>query len=188
MEYTLPASPVAKVAAVAASKQTENDREAEMLCDVSRWQSAAFYVPANSDTVRKVNEIEPKLVDNCDGLKTKTGCFDLQITDVMTGFWPSPDGALPKEEPACGFRNERCDYTMIIIAGALVSVLVCGAVTTLIMIRVWYVVAVLVIVAFFVLFCYPRPLLPHPKIYMTLKSGSATNSRMAEENLHFGGV
>ncbi|KAK6043254.1 hypothetical protein COOONC_19241, partial [Cooperia oncophora] len=57
---------------------------------------AAFHVPANSDTVRKVNEIEPKLISNCDGLKTKTGCFDLQITDVMTGFWPSPDGAMPK--------------------------------------------------------------------------------------------
>ncbi|KAK6043260.1 ligand-binding protein, receptor family [Cooperia oncophora] len=97
---------------------------------------AAFHVPANSETVRKVNEIEPKLISNCDGLKTKTGCFDLQITDVMTGFWPSPDGAMPKEEPACGFRNERCDYTMIIIAGVILTVLLCSVVITLIMIRV----------------------------------------------------
>ncbi|VDM55092.1 unnamed protein product [Angiostrongylus costaricensis] len=80
---------------------------------------AVFYVPPNSDTVRKVNEIEPKLIEKCDGLKTKTGCVDLQITEVVTGFWPSPDGALPKDEPSCGFRNERCDYTMIIIAGAM---------------------------------------------------------------------
>ncbi|ETN71275.1 hypothetical protein NECAME_14299, partial [Necator americanus] len=67
---------------------------------------ATFYVSANSDTVKKINEIEPKLIEKCDGLKTKTGCFDLQITDVMTGFWPSPDGTLPKQEPACGYRNE----------------------------------------------------------------------------------
>ncbi|KAK6047847.1 adenylate/guanylate cyclase catalytic domain protein [Cooperia oncophora] len=97
---------------------------------------AAFHVPANSDTVRKVNEIEPKLISNCDGLKTKTGCFDLQITDVMTGFWPSPDGEMPKEEPACGFRNERCDYTMIIIAGVLLTVLILSIVIALIMVRV----------------------------------------------------
>ncbi|KAE9421815.1 hypothetical protein Angca_003069, partial [Angiostrongylus cantonensis] len=80
---------------------------------------AVFYVPPNSDTVRKVNEIEPKLIEKCDGLKTKTGCVDLQITEVVTGFWPSPDGALPQDEPSCGFRNERCDYTMLIIAGSM---------------------------------------------------------------------
>ncbi|KIH68216.1 hypothetical protein ANCDUO_01448 [Ancylostoma duodenale] len=80
---------------------------------------AAFYVSPNSETVKKINEIEPILIEKCDGLKTKTGCFDLHITDVMTGFWPSPDGALPKQEPPCGYRNERCDYTMIIIAGRL---------------------------------------------------------------------
>uniref|UniRef100_A0A158PBL1 Guanylate cyclase n=1 Tax=Angiostrongylus cantonensis TaxID=6313 RepID=A0A158PBL1_ANGCA len=80
---------------------------------------AVFYVPPNSDTVRKVNEIEPKLIEKCDGLKTKTGCVDLQITEVVTGFWPSPDGALPQDEPSCGFRNERCDYTMLIVAGLM---------------------------------------------------------------------
>ncbi|KAK6023490.1 hypothetical protein OSTOST_10724, partial [Ostertagia ostertagi] len=101
----------------------------------------AFHVAANSDTVKKVNEIEPKLIDNCDGVKTNTGCFDLKITDVMTGFWPSPDGALPKEEPACGFRNERCDYTLIICAGVFLVVVLSCVVTALIMIRVWYVFA-----------------------------------------------
>ncbi|VDM55262.1 unnamed protein product [Angiostrongylus costaricensis] len=80
---------------------------------------AVFYVPPNSDTVRKVNKIEPKLIEKCDGLKTKTGCVDLQITEVVTGFWPSPDGTLPQDEPSCGFRNERCDYTMLIIAGLM---------------------------------------------------------------------
>ncbi|VDP01281.1 unnamed protein product [Heligmosomoides polygyrus] len=84
---------------------------------------AAFYVPANSDTVRKINEVEPKMIDKCDGMKTKSGCFNLQITDLMTGFWPSPDGSLPKDEPPCGYRNERCDYTMVIVAGALMILL-----------------------------------------------------------------
>ncbi|XGW31630.1 hypothetical protein V3C99_010077 [Haemonchus contortus] len=97
---------------------------------------AAFHVAANVDLVRKVNEIEPKLVDNCDGLKTRTGCFDLQITDVMTGFWPSPDGALPKEEPDCGFRNERCDYTMIIVGATLLVVLIGGIIIALVIVRI----------------------------------------------------
>ncbi|KAK5973192.1 Guanylate cyclase, partial [Trichostrongylus colubriformis] len=97
---------------------------------------AAFYVAANSDTVKRVNGIEPKMIEKCDGLKTKTGCFDLQITDLMTGFWPSPDGVLPKDEPACGYHNERCDYTMIIVAGTILFVLIVGIVTALIMIRV----------------------------------------------------
>ncbi|CAJ0602195.1 unnamed protein product, partial [Cylicocyclus nassatus] len=97
---------------------------------------AAFYVPANSDNVKKINEIEPKLIKNCDGLKTRTGCFDLHITDVMTGFWPSPDGSLPKQEPACGYRNERCDYTMIIIAGSLMLLLLLAIVAALITIRI----------------------------------------------------
>ncbi|VDK50104.1 unnamed protein product [Cylicostephanus goldi] len=97
---------------------------------------AAFYVPANSDNVKKINEIEPKLIKNCDGLKTRTGCFDLHITDVMTGFWPSPDGSLPKMEPACGYRNERCDYTMIIIAGSLMLLLLLAIVAALITIRI----------------------------------------------------
>ncbi|KAJ1358315.1 Receptor-type guanylate cyclase gcy-23 [Parelaphostrongylus tenuis] len=125
---------------------------------------AVFYVPPNSDTVRKVNEIEPKLIDKCDGLKTKTGCIDLvsekraraqgfyqilafcdfhqyhrfkQITEVVTGFWPSPDGALPKDEPSCGFRNERCDYTMLIIAGALFLLLLSIVIGVFITIRIW---------------------------------------------------
>ncbi|KJH45027.1 adenylate/guanylate cyclase catalytic domain protein [Dictyocaulus viviparus] len=85
---------------------------------------AAFYVSPKSDTVRKINEIKPLLIEQCDGLKTRTGCVELKITDIVTGFWMSPDGALPKDEPSCGFRNERCDYTMIIIAGALFLLLI----------------------------------------------------------------
>ncbi|VDL67962.1 unnamed protein product [Nippostrongylus brasiliensis] len=54
----------------------------------------------------------------------------------MTGFWPSPDGVLPKEEPECGFRNERCDYTIIIVAGSIMLLLFFGVLMTLVMIRV----------------------------------------------------
>ncbi|WKY06082.1 hypothetical protein Q1695_006352 [Nippostrongylus brasiliensis] len=97
---------------------------------------AAFYVLPNSDAVKKVNEIEPRLIERCDGVKTKTGCFELHVSEVMTGFWPSPDGVLPKEEPECGFRNERCDYTIIIVAGSIMLLLFFGVLMTLVMIRV----------------------------------------------------
>ncbi|PIC35311.1 hypothetical protein B9Z55_014705 [Caenorhabditis nigoni] len=81
---------------------------------------AAFYVPPNSDTVRKVCELEPVLLNNCDGTKTGNGCYELQITDLSTGFWPSIDGTLPPDDPVCGFRNEKCDYTMLIIGGCVI--------------------------------------------------------------------
>ncbi|CAD6196262.1 unnamed protein product [Caenorhabditis auriculariae] len=96
---------------------------------------AAFYVPPKSDNVRKVSELEPELLDNCDGMKTKTGCYDLRITDVSTGFWPSVDGKLPSDEPACGYRNEKCDYTMIIIAGSLVVLFIIVIISAMIISR-----------------------------------------------------
>uniref|UniRef100_A0A1I7WIW4 guanylate cyclase n=1 Tax=Heterorhabditis bacteriophora TaxID=37862 RepID=A0A1I7WIW4_HETBA len=59
-----------------------------------------------------------------------------QITDFLSGFWPSPDGSLPKEEPICGFRNERCDYTMIIVGGSLLVALLIAIVAALVLYRV----------------------------------------------------
>ncbi|PAV91714.1 hypothetical protein WR25_23168 isoform F [Diploscapter pachys] len=96
---------------------------------------AAFYIQPNSDSVKKVNEIEPHLIENCDGLKTKTGCYDLTITDLTTGYWPSLDGSLPKDEPACGFRNEKCDYTMLIFGGSLLILLLISIIAGLILSR-----------------------------------------------------
>uniref|UniRef100_A0AC34QAC7 Guanylate cyclase n=1 Tax=Panagrolaimus sp. JU765 TaxID=591449 RepID=A0AC34QAC7_9BILA len=80
---------------------------------------AAFFVAGNKDEVVKVVEMNPFILGNCDGIKNKSGCLDLNLVDIQTGFWPSSDGKLPSEEPACGFRNERCDYTLIIIAASL---------------------------------------------------------------------
>lgn len=80
----------------------------------------AFFISANRDEVIKVVELTPYAVQNCDGIKNKSGCFELNVVDIQTGFWPSIDGKIPQEEPVCGFRNERCDYTLMIIIGALV--------------------------------------------------------------------
>uniref|UniRef100_A0AC34FI03 Receptor ligand binding region domain-containing protein n=1 Tax=Panagrolaimus sp. ES5 TaxID=591445 RepID=A0AC34FI03_9BILA len=80
---------------------------------------AAFFVSPTRDTVLKVVEMTPFAVDNCDGIRNKSGCFELNIVDIQTGFWPSLNGALPEHIPKCGFRNEKCDYTLFIIIGAL---------------------------------------------------------------------
>uniref|UniRef100_A0AAF5D7J4 Guanylate cyclase n=1 Tax=Strongyloides stercoralis TaxID=6248 RepID=A0AAF5D7J4_STRER len=79
----------------------------------------AFYVNADRDDVVKMIEMEPVFISNCDGLKTKSGCYDLKVSDIVTGFWPSSDGKLPKDIPSCGFRNEKCDYTLIIVIGSV---------------------------------------------------------------------
>ncbi|KAK6021574.1 hypothetical protein OSTOST_12752 [Ostertagia ostertagi] len=45
---------------------------------------------------------------------------DQNVTEVLTSFWPSIDGNLPIDEPTCGFRGEKCDYTLIIVAASAV--------------------------------------------------------------------
>uniref|UniRef100_A0A914QE74 Receptor ligand binding region domain-containing protein n=1 Tax=Panagrolaimus davidi TaxID=227884 RepID=A0A914QE74_9BILA len=80
---------------------------------------AAFFVSPNRDAVLKVVEMTPYAVENCDGIRNKSGCFELNIVDIQTGFWPSLNSALPEDTPKCGFRNEKCDYTLFIIIGAL---------------------------------------------------------------------
>ncbi|CAD5229509.1 unnamed protein product [Bursaphelenchus okinawaensis] len=80
---------------------------------------AAFFVSAKQEIPLRMIDMNPKFIPQCDGLKTKTGCMELQVKDVSTGFWPSINGRVPADEPECGFRNEKCDYTLIIIIGAL---------------------------------------------------------------------
>ncbi|KAI6173196.1 hypothetical protein M3Y98_01056200 [Aphelenchoides besseyi] len=80
---------------------------------------AAFYVAPNRDEVMKLVEINPYFLTNCDGLVNRSGCMELRLTDLLTGFWPSIDGKMPLDEPTCGFRNERCDYTFMIVIGIL---------------------------------------------------------------------
>lgn len=69
----------------------------------------------------------PIAATNCDGVINKSGCFELKLSDLLTGFWPSTDGHLPSDEPACGFRNERCDYTLMIVVGILALIALFGA-------------------------------------------------------------
>ncbi|KHJ95695.1 adenylate/guanylate cyclase catalytic domain protein [Oesophagostomum dentatum] len=79
---------------------------------------SAFFVDKNRNQVLPFANMAPSLISNCDGLKTDTGCFQINVTEVLSSFWPSPDGNLPIDEPACGFRGEKCDYTMIIVGAS----------------------------------------------------------------------
>ncbi|CAG9531282.1 unnamed protein product [Cercopithifilaria johnstoni] len=80
---------------------------------------AAFYIPANGKKVSKIANITPKLQKNCNGIVKKFGCYDLLVTDVLTGFWPSNDGLMPLDEPICGFHNEKCSHIIEIISGSV---------------------------------------------------------------------
>ncbi|KAI6229710.1 Guanylate cyclase [Aphelenchoides fujianensis] len=97
---------------------------------------AAFYVAPNRDEVMKMVEMKPFQVTKCNGLANKSGCMDLKLTDLLTGFWPSLDGKMPADEPACGFRNERCDYTLMIIVGVLALLVVLFAISIFLCMRV----------------------------------------------------
>ncbi|RCN50823.1 hypothetical protein ANCCAN_03022 [Ancylostoma caninum] len=89
---------------------------------------SAFFVDGNRNQISPFASISPKLIANCDGLKTGTGCFEINVTEVLSSFWPSADGNLPVDEPACGFRGEKCDYTMIIVGASAALCFVLAAI------------------------------------------------------------
>uniref|UniRef100_A0A8R1I0N4 guanylate cyclase n=1 Tax=Caenorhabditis japonica TaxID=281687 RepID=A0A8R1I0N4_CAEJA len=88
-----------------------------------------FFVSPNSDQVLPMVHMEPTFVNNCDGLANKSGCYEIVVTDIMRDFWPSIDRKIPKDEPDCGFRNERCDYTLIIIGAAIILLFIIAAIS-----------------------------------------------------------
>lgn len=98
---------------------------------------AAFFVSPNRDAVLKVVEMTPFAVANCDGIKNKSGCFELNVVDIQSGFWPSLNGALPEDTPKCGFRNEKCDYTLIIVVGTLCLFVIIAGIVAYAIYRVW---------------------------------------------------
>ncbi|GMT09323.1 hypothetical protein PFISCL1PPCAC_619, partial [Pristionchus fissidentatus] len=84
-----------------------------------------FFISPNQDQVMAMAHMEPTMIDpsKCDGLTNRSGCYDIVVTDMMTNFWPSIDGRMPLDEPVCGFRNEKCDYTLLVIGATLVILL-----------------------------------------------------------------
>ncbi|KAK6058017.1 hypothetical protein COOONC_04419 [Cooperia oncophora] len=85
-----------------------------------------FFVSPNSDQVTSMVHMEPTMIPNCDGVANRSGCYDIVVTDLLRDFWPSVDRHMPRDEPACGFRGERCDFTLLIIGIILIVLLILG--------------------------------------------------------------
>ncbi|KAF8370540.1 hypothetical protein PRIPAC_76969 [Pristionchus pacificus] len=85
-----------------------------------------FFISPSQDQVMAMAHMEPTMIEpsKCDGLANRSGCYDIVVTDMMTNFWPSIDGRMPLDEPLCGFRNEKCDYTLLIVGAALLLFLI----------------------------------------------------------------
>ncbi|CAJ0579545.1 unnamed protein product, partial [Mesorhabditis spiculigera] len=92
-----------------------------------------FFISPSQDQVMPMVHMEPTFLDNCDYLINGTGCYEVVVTDMMKNFWPSVDNQMPREEPVCGYRGERCDYTLIIIGSILVLLLIISIVTAYIL-------------------------------------------------------
>ncbi|KAK6749596.1 hypothetical protein RB195_001919 [Necator americanus] len=89
-----------------------------------------FFVSPNVDQVQPMVHMEPTMIEKCDGLENKSGCYEIVVTDMMRDFWPSVDRRMPKDEPDCGFRGERCDFTLLIVGAAITVGMIlalCGA-------------------------------------------------------------
>lgn len=98
---------------------------------------AAFYIAPNREKVMKMVHMESIPISNCDSQVNKTGCFDLKLTDILTGFWPSDNGSMPLDEPYCGYRGQKCSYTLEIAVGAIILAIIIGAFATYILYRYW---------------------------------------------------
>ncbi|KAI6239704.1 Guanylate cyclase [Aphelenchoides fujianensis] len=91
---------------------------------------AAFYIAPNRDKILKMVSMEFHPLPNCDGIANRSGCYDIKVVDVIQNFWPSANGSMPADEPFCGFRNQRCNYTLEIVCGStLVALLVVFLIT-----------------------------------------------------------
>ncbi|CAJ0929082.1 unnamed protein product, partial [Mesorhabditis belari] len=88
-----------------------------------------FFISPNQDQVMPMVHMEPLFLSNCDYLVNGTGCFEVVVTDMMRNFWPTADNLMPLDEPRCGYRGERCDYTLIIIGSAIVFLMIVSIVT-----------------------------------------------------------
>ncbi|PAV74631.1 hypothetical protein WR25_25635 [Diploscapter pachys] len=78
-----------------------------------------FFVSPNSDTVLPMVDLQPMMLNNCNGLANRSGCYDIIVTDIMRDFWPSLDHRIPKDVPDCGYRGEKCDYTLLFVGGGI---------------------------------------------------------------------
>lgn len=63
-------------------------------------------------------------------------CFQ-KLTDVMTGFWPSDNGSMPLDEPVCGYRGQKCSYTLEIGFGGTVLALLALFLLSFVVYRHW---------------------------------------------------
>ncbi|EYB83717.1 hypothetical protein Y032_0330g2689 [Ancylostoma ceylanicum] len=99
---------------------------------------SAFFVDKNRNQVTPFANMAPRMITNCDGLETGTGCFDINVTEVLSAFWPSIDGHFPLDEPLCGYRGEKCDYTLIIIGVSATICIILAVIGAWSLRRYWY--------------------------------------------------
>uniref|UniRef100_A0AC34EZM4 Guanylate cyclase n=1 Tax=Panagrolaimus sp. ES5 TaxID=591445 RepID=A0AC34EZM4_9BILA len=83
-------------------------------------QFAAFFISPDREKVMKMVNMESVPIQNCNSSIEKNGCFDLKLTDIMTGFWPSANGNMPLDEPLCGFKGQKCSYMVEIAIGSTI--------------------------------------------------------------------
>jgi hypothetical protein len=57
---------------------------------------------------------------------------------LIHDFWPSDDGQMPLDEPKCGYRGERCDYTIEIVVTSVVITVAFVAVLIMLIYRYWF--------------------------------------------------
>uniref|UniRef100_A0A914YGN1 guanylate cyclase n=1 Tax=Panagrolaimus superbus TaxID=310955 RepID=A0A914YGN1_9BILA len=93
-------------------------------------QFAAFFISPDREKVMKMVNMESVPIQNCNSSIEKNGCFDLKLTDIITGFWPSSNGNMPPDEPICGLKGQKCSYMVEIAIGSTILGLIILTVST----------------------------------------------------------
>uniref|UniRef100_A0AC35GUX1 Guanylate cyclase n=1 Tax=Panagrolaimus sp. PS1159 TaxID=55785 RepID=A0AC35GUX1_9BILA len=98
-------------------------------------QFAAFFISADRENVMKMVNMDSVPIPNCNSSIEKSGCFDLKLTDIITGFWPSSNGNMPPDEPVCGFKGQKCSYMVEIAIGSTILGFIILVISTCILYR-----------------------------------------------------
>uniref|UniRef100_A0A0N4Z7S9 Guanylate cyclase n=1 Tax=Parastrongyloides trichosuri TaxID=131310 RepID=A0A0N4Z7S9_PARTI len=91
-----------------------------MNTDAVRVPSYAAYSLKNG-SLKIVMEIEAKLSESS---SCKKDCSEHVIKEIISNFWHSYDGSLPRDIPDCGYDGSFCDYTKLFIASGIAAFLV----------------------------------------------------------------
>ncbi|RCN33040.1 hypothetical protein ANCCAN_21141 [Ancylostoma caninum] len=81
---------------------------------------SAFFVDKNKNQVTRFADMVPRMIKTCDSVKTGSRCYEIKVSELLSGFWRATDGDASMTASICGSRGEKCNYKLIITSALAV--------------------------------------------------------------------